>query len=133
MEEDKLKDIFSAYEPKLSSSLVFMERLERNLNAVELIHKENAEVMKRNRIAVAIASVAGFIAGIIFTLQLPYIKGIVASIMETFPAFGSLDSTGSYSLGIAYLIIGAVSVFVAINTYSISLSLQPSRYGKRGG
>ena len=131
IEDEGIKEIFSSYDPELSSSMAFMERLERNLDAVELIHQENAAVLKRNRIAVAIASAAGFAAGVIFTLLLPYIYGIVRSIIDSFPAISNLDPTGSYSLAAAYIVIGAVSVFVAVNTYSLSLSLRPSLDGRR--
>ena len=66
MEEERLKDIFNDYDPELSSSRNFIERLERNLNAVELIQKENAKATRRNKAAVLIASIAGFITGFIF-------------------------------------------------------------------
>lgn len=132
MEEDKLKDLFKSYDPELSSSRDFIERLERNLNAVELIHRDNAAVLKRNRIAVAIASIAGFITGVVFTLLLPFISGIVSSVIDSIPTISSIEPSGDYSIAIAYLVIGALSVFVAVNTYSISLSLLPSRDARRG-
>ena len=37
MEDDKLKSLFSNFEPELSSDFLFMNKLQRNLNSVELI------------------------------------------------------------------------------------------------
>lgn len=36
MEDDKLKDLFSNYEPDLSSSFQFMTKLKKNMEAVEI-------------------------------------------------------------------------------------------------
>lgn len=133
MEEEKLKDLFKRYDPDISSSMAFMERLERNLNAVELIHQENNAVLKRNRMAVAIASAAGFITGVIFTLLFPYINTLVQTLMSAIlTAFRLPDAIYGIHV-ISWLLIGGVSVFVALNTYTLTLSIIPSRDGRRGG
>lgn len=133
MEEDKIKDIFSSYNPELTSSFAFMERLERNLNAVELIHRENAAVMKRNRMAVAVAACVGFISGMILTLLLPYIIKMIQSLMASFPVNMAHNINPGYTLTISLILIGAVSVFVAVNVYDITLGLIPSTGGRREG
>lgn len=133
MEEDKIKDIFQRYDPDLSSSMAFMERLERNMDAIEFIHKENAAVMKRNRIAVYVATCLGFISGIIFTLLLPYLKDMIGSVMEAIPVAFFQSVISGYTTAISWIIIGAASVFIAVNTYDITLSLQPLRGGRREG
>lgn len=132
MEDERLKEIFSGYDPKLSSSVDFMERLDRNLKAVELIHRENESVMKRNRIAVVLASLAGFITGVIFTLLFPYLHGLVNSVADTLLSTFSIP-TPLYGLQIlTLLLIGGISVFVAVNTYSISITLLPPHQGVHG-
>lgn len=132
MEDDNLIKIFQEYDPELSSSLAFMERLERNLDAVEMIHQENANVMKRNRIAVAVAACAGFIAGMLSSLLIPYLTDWIQSIIATIPGvIGQNLNSGSPYI-VSWLVIGALSVFVAVNAYDIALSLQLSRYGKQG-
>ena len=131
MEEDRLKDLFEDYNPELSSKLNFIERLENNLNAVELIHKENARVMKRNRLAVIVASVAGFVSGFALSMLLPYIEGLLTIFINKLSA--SLPHTeflSNYSPACTWLIIGATSVFIAINTYNLTLNSQVLKYEK---
>lgn len=132
MEEDKIKELFSSYDPELSSSLAFMERLERNMEAVEFIHRENEAIMKRNRLAVAIASVAGFVTGVIFTLLYPYILALVETSVNSLLAACQIPGALYGIHIITWLIIGAIAVGVALNTYSISISLRPLRCGRRG-
>ncbi|MDE6554019.1 MAG: hypothetical protein K2K98_13835 [Muribaculaceae bacterium] len=126
MEEDKIKDIFSSYDPELTSSLEFMERLERNLDAVELIHRENAAVMKRNRIAVAVAACTGFFSGILFSLLLPYLMDMIQSLIATFPGMTAHNINPGYTQALSWILIGAASVFIAVNAYDITLALKPS-------
>lgn len=132
MEEDKISRIFREYEPEISSSMAFMERLERNLNAVEMVHRENEAVMRRNRIAIAAAAFAGFISGMIFTLLLPYITEVIRSGFEYLTRINGLYINNSYPQVLSWIIIGAISVFIAVNTYDITLSLLPLKGGKPG-
>ena len=64
----ELKSLFTNFEPELSSDFKFMNKLERNLNSVEIIKRHTAEVRSRNKKAVAIAAFAGFIVGFVFSL-----------------------------------------------------------------
>ena len=123
MEEERIKDLFKDYAPDLSSSMDFMQRLERNLDAVELIHRENAAVMKRNRLAVRIASCAGFLTGVIFTLLFPYIKSLIQSLSASIQASCNLPYSLDGLQVIPWLAVGAVSVFVALNTYHLATVL----------
>ncbi len=122
MEEDKIRDLFNAYKPELSSRLDFMDRLERNLDAVEIIHKANANVMRRNRVAVLAASIAGFISGIIFSFLIPYLNSatsIVAMKISTDNQF--LCRFSEYQPIVTWLIIGAASVIISLYAYKIIL------------
>lgn len=123
MEEERLKEIFSEYDPELSSSLAFMERLDRNLNAVELIHQENDAVMKRNRLAVVIASVAGFVTGVLFTMMFPYINGLLQSLLSNILSASLLPDTHYGIHVVSWFLIGGISVLVSLNTYHISTTL----------
>ena len=129
MEEDKIKDIFNGYDPDLSSSFAFMERLARNMDAIEFIHKENAAVLKRNRIAVATAAAAGFITGVVFTLIFPYINVLIQSMMAAVMTEFLLPENfcGEYAMIVSWLFIGGISVFVSLNTYNLTLTLRPKR------
>ena len=136
MEEDRLKDIFKEYEPDLSSRMAFMERLERNLNAVEIIHQENAMATKRNRLAVTFASMAGFLVGFLFSFALPYISNMIAEIedsISTNSVLSNLNAILEFQSVIAWVIIGAFSVFTSIGTYNMVINYQPLTGGKLGG
>ena len=133
MEEDRLKDIFNEYEPDLSSSFAFMERLERNLNAVEIIHQENAKAIKRNRLAVILASMAGFLTGILFSFAFPYISNIISTLEGFIPTYSMLNNLNfniEIQSVIAWIFIGAVSVFTSIGTYNMVLNYRPLTGGR---
>lgn len=66
MDKD-IERLFDGYRPPLSDSSVFMERLGRNLDMIEEIRRQNASERVRSRAALAIAAVAGFIAGVLFS------------------------------------------------------------------
>ncbi len=73
MEDDKLKDIFRDFDPDLSSSLQFISKLQRNMEAVEIVRQYNAALRRRNKLAVAIAGLCGFAVGVTLTLLYPFI------------------------------------------------------------
>ncbi len=68
MEDDKLKSLFTNFEPELSSDFKFMNKLERNLNSVEIIKRHTAEVRSRNKKAVAIAALPDLLSASVFSL-----------------------------------------------------------------
>lgn len=122
MQEDTLKDIFKNYDPELSSRMDFMNRLERNLDAVELIHKENANAMKRNRLAVIAASASGFISGIMFSLLIPFIKQFISEFSSRITTdIQLLNKIADYQQVATWLIIGGISVLISLYTYKTIL------------
>ena len=76
MEDDKLKQIFSDYDPHLSPDVMFMSRLEQNLRSVEFIKERTNTAIRRNKAAMLIACAVGFIAGTGFSLAFPYISAV---------------------------------------------------------
>ena len=123
MEDDKLKSLFSNFEPELSSDILFMNKLQRNLNSVELIKQHTVEVRSRSRKAVAIAAIVGFIVGFLFSLSLPYLSEAVSNWQLTLPSESVLNVFANNFTIIAWLVIGGTSVFAALNSYELSLSL----------
>lgn len=123
MEDDKLKSLFSNFEPELSSDFLFMNKLQRNLNSVELIKQHTAEVRSRSRKAVAIAAIVGFIVGFLFSLSLPYLSEAVSNWQLTLPSESVMNIFANNFTIIAWLVIGGTSVFAALNSYELSLSL----------
>lgn len=123
MEDDKLKSLFSNFEPELSSDFLFMNKLKRNLNSVELIQQHTVEVRSRSRKAVAIAAIVGFIVGFLFSLSLPYLSEAVSNWQLTLPSESVMNVFANNFTIIAWLVIGGTSVFAALNSYELSLSL----------
>jgi len=85
MEEDKIKDLFSSYNPKLSSDSLFMSRLQRNMKGVELLKQQTEAARHRNKTAVLAASISGFIVGILFTLLIQHTYTWITTIKITLP------------------------------------------------
>ncbi len=123
MEDDKLKSLFSNFEPELSSDFQFLNKLHRNLNSVEIIKRHAAEVRSRNKKAVAIAAFVGFIVGFLFSLSLPYLSNAVSDWQLTLPDESMINTFANNFTIIAWLVIGSTSVLAAINTYEVSISL----------
>ncbi len=123
MDDDKLKNIFHDFDPVISSDIRFMDKLQRNLNAVEIVRQQNRMMLARNKRAVVIAAMAGFLVGLIFSFALPYIGDMIAGLRPTLDV-GSVGYilADNYQL-ITWLIIGAVSVFTSLNTYELVLSI----------
>lgn len=60
MEDDKLKSLFSDFNPTLFSDFQFMKAFEEKMRSVEIIKEHTAQVRKRYKYAAAIAAVVGF-------------------------------------------------------------------------
>lgn len=78
MEDDKLKELFKSYNPKLSPGARFMARLERNMEAVEEIKRQVVARRRCNSIAVVVASLVGFVTGVLLTLVYPVVEAWIA-------------------------------------------------------
>lgn len=123
MEDNKFKFLFSNFEPELSSDFQFMNKLQQNINSVEIIKQHTAEVRARSKKAVVIAAVVGFIVGFLFSLSLPYLSEAVSNWQLTLPRESVMNALANNFTTIAWLVIGGTSVLAALNSYEISLSL----------
>ena len=122
MEEDKLKSLFAEFRPELSSDRQFMNRLTRNMESVEIVKRRMAEMRVRNRRAIAVAAVVGFVVGFLFSLALPYLSGVVAGWQLTLPEESVMSVAADYFAVIAWGVTGATAVIAAINTYDMITS-----------
>lgn len=122
MEEDKLKSLFAEFQPELSSDSLFMNRLERNMESVEIVKRRVEEMRARNRRAIAVAAIVGFIVGFLFSLSLPYLSGLVAGWQVTLPQESVMNVVADWFAVMAWGVIGAVAVTAAINTYDMMTS-----------
>jgi hypothetical protein len=122
MEEDKLKSLFAEFRPELSSDRRFMDCLTQNMESVEIVKRRMAETRARNRRAVTVAAVVGFVVGFLFSLTLPYLSGVVAGWQLTLPEESVTRVLADWFAVISWVVIGAVAVTAATNTYDMMTS-----------
>ncbi|MDE6644629.1 MAG: hypothetical protein K2J97_00910 [Muribaculaceae bacterium] len=121
MNDDKLKELFADYKPDIQSDATFMARLERSLRAVEFIKERKTAAKRRNRVAMAVACAAGFLAGGLFFSVMPYITQWFSgqNLTNVSPSFqpGQLAEILTYCLGC----ISTMALTLA--SYDIALGL----------
>lgn len=121
MEEDNFKEIFNSFNPDLSSDADFMSTLQRSMNAVEIVRKRNAELHRRGKRAIVIASLAGFVAGVIMTILQPYIIAWFGEIHFRLSIPSSQSVNIDYTL-ISWMATAIISLTIALNTYHMAMS-----------
>lgn len=118
MDNDNLKELFGNFNPDLSSGSDFIARLQQRMDTIEMVRQYNVELRRRNRIAVMIAALAGFIMGVALTLLMPLIGDWIATFRLSVPGH-AFNIDLHY---IAWVLLAAVSMFTALNTYEIALA-----------
>lgn len=121
MEKDNFKEIFNSFNPALSSDADFMSTLQRSMNAVEIVRKRNAELHRRGKRAIVIASLAGFAAGVIMTILQPYIITWLGKIHLSLSIPSSQAVNIDYTL-ISWMATAIISSTIALNTYHMAMS-----------
>lgn len=121
MDNDNLKEIFGNFNPDLSSGNDFMARLQQRMDTIDMVRQYNAELRRRNRIAVMIAALAGFIMGVALTLLMPLIGDWIATFRLSVPELHISTLAIDYRY-IAWILLAAISMFTALNTYEIALA-----------
>lgn len=119
MEDDKLKNLFAAFQPELSPDNEFMEKLERNLATVEVVREQIALGRKKNRVAVMVAAIAGFIFGAVSVLAYPTLLNMVHTIL-----IGVSSSDYQFSIYeniCTYILIAVALVVIAYSAYDITM------------
>lgn len=121
MEEDKLKDLFGKFQPELSSPMQFMEKLQKNMDAVEFVKQQTVALKKRNRLAVAIAAASGFAVGVVLTLLFPMIVGWISSFSISMPHLHISNISIEYNY-IAWVIMAGASILTSLSVYDLALA-----------
>lgn len=124
MNDDKFKEIFENYKPELSSDFQFMTKLQRNIEAIEIAKQHNSAVLKRHRIAVVLAALSGFVAGVLMTLLLPLAYDWISSIRFLSPGLSAGSITVDSQM-ITWIVAAVMSGFTAYNAYVITVSVLP--------
>lgn len=127
MEEDKIKEIFSKFEPPLSGDSQFLNRLEEKMRSVELVREHSARVRSMNRKAVLIGVAVGFICGFLFSLALPAIGESMMKLRQTVAAGSFLGFISHNYLPMIWTMIAAVAGFIALNAFELSIFLMERR------
>ncbi len=78
------------------------------------------EQRRRNRIAVAVAAVAGFITGVALTLLLPEIGELTGHVSFSLPMFEGDSVTVDFRI-LSWLLTAVVSGIIGYNAYELTL------------
>lgn len=124
MEDDKIKGLFEGFAPQLSSDSQFLDKLQRELDGVEFVKQSNAKALRRNRRALVVAALTGLVVGFGLAQAVPYIGAVVEGWSESPSSSPLLLMLVDNCFGVAWLMVGLLSAFIAFNTYEISLVLQ---------
>lgn len=119
MNDDKIKDLFAAYNPQLPPDSYFMERLTHKMQAVELLKDKTAELRHRNRIAVRVAMLTGVAVGIVLTICFPYILGILENITKIAGTSIANFAADYIDIG-AWIIIAVLTGTMSYTTYDLT-------------
>ncbi len=130
MEDKDLRDFFESFEPPISEDYKFMTRLERNLDAVEIVNRNNKEYMRRNRLAMIISLIIAFSAGFCCALLMPTIQKLLIPILSNIHITSITLSSWECSVILIWSITTLIIILLSWSAYSISLALIPIR--KRG-
>lgn len=129
-EDRDLRHLFEGYKPQLSSDFQFMDRLKHNMEAVEIVKRRNVERQHRNRRAVLVAGLTGFIIGFLFSLALPYIETAVMELGGSLPRSGVMNVIIANFNILSWVLVCASAVIMALNAYDLSLAIQKIRSNK---
>lgn len=119
MDDKELRNLFEDYQPEIKDDFKFMMRLRRNIDAAEIVRKQNERVIKRNRIALVLSTLLGFISGILFTIIQPSLQFFLDSI---FSSYRTMDSYFGYSNLMAIGSWSIISIFIlmiALGSYNL--------------
>ncbi|MCM1077408.1 MAG: hypothetical protein NC411_08630 [Bacteroides sp.] len=120
MEDDKIRELFSNFEPDMTSDFTFMTKLQRNMNAVEIVKEHNQALRRRSRTAVVVAAIAGLLTGVIMTLLFPLIIDQISDINISIPMIGLKLSKVDCRL-VAWIVMATASCLMSLNVYEMMM------------
>lgn len=126
MEDDRLRKLFEDFNPGLSPRSRFMARLERNMDAVEEVRRSTVAHRRYNRIAVVVASLAGFVSGVFLTLVYPLVSAWLSGTSLSIPAMGVRMVSIDWQI-VCWIVMAVVCVLAAIGAYESTLSRLSAR------
>lgn len=118
MTDENIKELFAGFRPEIGSENDFISRLQASLSVIEDIKKEQASLRRCCRIAAAIASLAGFLTGLLLALFLPDIAAFIGGLEWPSVHLPQCDFTS-----VAWLITACASITVALTSYEAAYRL----------
>lgn len=131
MEDDKLKELFQNFKPHNDADDTFMTRLRERLDTVELIRGTRAAERKRQRLALAVSALVGFLAGIGFSLCLPSFSLLLQNLaeMQVTPTIVGILAENTFTVE---LLAGTVLVVgISLITYELICTIPLRRHKSR--
>lgn len=123
MEDKKIREMFSEFNPPLSSNIQFMSRLREGLDSVEIVKAHNLEQSRHNRQSITVALVVGFLCGLTFSFFLPALSGALQSLQLGLPSGSLLTAIADYNFPLSLTIVAFATLFISLNAYELSLFL----------
>lgn len=128
MEEKKFHDIFTGYDPEMSSGKLFVDNVKMRMEAVEIVRLHNARQMRRCRLAVIVASVVGFLAGTLFSLIIPALTDFMSDLITRLAPYvnsihlASPSSDLSVATTLAWIVAAGLTILTTLTAYTLTSS-----------
>lgn len=128
MEDDNIRSLFADFDPDLSSSFQFMDRVEREIDNMEIVHKHLTARRQRSRIAMVFAACVGFVVGFVLALYIPYFEALIQGVsLPVMPDFVTRFAPDFDAIAmILWVCIGVIVIVASVGSYELTLSLLPS-------
>lgn len=112
---DKIRLLFENSVPELGSDDVFIHRIGKVLDGVDIVKEARVSTLRRNRQTALLAAILGFVCGIFLTILFPIFKNIFD---EFFIRFIELaDIREIVSVVVSWAMISAGGATAAIVSY----------------
>lgn len=97
------------------------------MEAVEIVKQHQLTLKRRNKLAVAVAAVCGFVTGVLMTLLWSWLGDFGSNLVLSVPQL-SLDALTIDYRVFLWLLTAVVSVIMALNAYDIALTKIRTQY-----
>lgn len=116
-QDDELKALFSNFNPHISFDKRFMTRLQRRLDTIDRLNHEMVTMRRRNRRAVVLAALAGFVAGVLTCMLLPSLTSLITKPDLSYPVFSLVSSVSPVML---WLLPAGATLLASLGVYSLT-------------
>jgi len=131
MEDKDLQKLFQSFQPELSSDSRFMDTLLANMKKVEFLKRQQAIARRQNRIAVAVAAVTGFVAGVVFMLVMPYVSAFLLAVAAHIPSvLPSIANVSGILSVVTWFMVGLITVTLSVSSYRLTVTLLSLKSGQ---